>query len=300
MIKKNDITGFKCSLCGSTRLISESTWDSSHIKKLYKSQYNFNAENYFPEKHFSTYRCIDCDLRSHHPAKCGTGEFYDHMQQFEFYYETEKPEYSYAIDKLIETKGTKILDIGCGEGNYLKKIKDTFLVRAAEYSEKSKRKLADAGIVMDEENDKYDFIVSFQVLEHVENTHEFIEFAVNKLNLGGHLLITVPNFDSRYSKESFSLLDYPPHHMTQWSKASIYNIAELFNLKLVDYYTEPLRIEHYYGLIKGRRDRIANKGIKGKIQKFSTLLLDSFFAPYFFDQVNYPGLTHGALYKKDE
>lgn len=81
--------------------------------------------------------------------------------------------------------------------------------------EDSIQKMIEKGIELDQPDDQYDFVCNFQVLEHVPDAYDFIKIMVDKLKPGGHLLITVPNSDSKYYTERFGALDYPPHHMTQ-------------------------------------------------------------------------------------
>ena len=89
-----------------------------------------------------------------------------------------------------------MLDVGCGRGAFLKKIHKTFDVKGFEKNPDAIGQLAKEGIEFDTGEDKYDFIVSFQALEHVENPKVFLEDAFGKLNAGGYLLVTVPNSNS--------------------------------------------------------------------------------------------------------
>lgn len=289
---------FVCPLCESGRSFIKTKWKSSKIVELYQKHYQFDATEYFPEDEFSTYLCAECGLQTHYPAKPGNSEFYDHMQQFSFYYENEKPEYNYALEVLLRENPKHVLEVGCGEGHFLNKIEKAFKVKGSEYSEKSIKKLIEKGIEFDSDQDSYDFILTFQVLEHVEDPKTFLRTIISKLEAGGCILITVPNNDSKLMQERFGLLDYPPHHMTQWTRKALENISSLYGLEIIEYYEEPIRFDHYMGLIKGRRNTIFTKSLKGKIKNRLSSLFDPILAPYLYDQIHYPGMTHGILLKK--
>ena len=292
-------TTIECPLCSSNRYIEIEKFRSKLITDFYNKHYNMDVSNYFPSNEFTTYLCADCGLRHHSPAIPGNSDYYNHMQTLDFYYEKNKPEFSYAIKKLMEIKPESLLEIGCGEGHFLAKIKNAFNVKGAELTEDSITKMKEKGIRLDQPHDLYAFVCNFQVLEHVPDVYNFIKLMVDKLKPGGHLLITVPNNDSKYCTEQFGVLDYPPHHMTQWTKQSLYHIAEIFPLETIEYYEEPHRLTHYQGLIKGRRQQLlTSKGFKGKIMKALALVLDPVMSPYMLDHIDYCGMTHGMLFKK--
>ena len=205
------------------------------------------------------------------------------------------------IEKYRRFFQTSVLEIGCGDGRFLKKICRLFPVRAREYNEKALKKLAQMGIPLDEEGMKYDFVMAFQVLEHVEDVKGFLDLCVEKLNDGGYLLITVPNNDSKYINEVDVILDHPPHHATQWPKAALYEVARIYSLDVEEYYVDPLRFEHYRAIIDSRRRTLPLGDLfeqSGGVFRHLVSAIDRVLAPYFYDLVSYPGHTHGCLYKK--
>ena len=294
------MTDSACPMCGSTRSIKIIEHDSSFLAQFYEDLYKVDVTRFLPEPVVGTYRCTDCDLKVHRPALPGDSNFYDEMQKFPFYYEESKPEFTYAVNQVLKMNPASILEMGCGSGKFLKKISTAFNVKGSEHSQKSIEILQQTGISLDTPSDTYDFICSFQVLEHVEDVNGFLTTATEKLHDGGHLLVTVPNNDSKYYQERFGILDYPPHHLTQWSRKALYSIADIFGLTVVEYYEEPLRIEHYQALIKSRRKSISKGKIKTLVAKIAGIILDGVITPYMIDMVNYPGHTHGILLRKDQ
>lgn len=136
------------------------------------------------------------------------------MSNENYYYSNEK--YSAFLDnqkiedfkKVVDTisKYTKesdyILDLGCGAGNLLKSIsgrKNKFGVEISNTSiEKAKRKnlncVAYDGKKIPFENNQFNLVVSYNVLEHVDNVNLFLSESLRVLKKGGYLILVCPNF----------------------------------------------------------------------------------------------------------
>ena len=280
-----------CKFCGSEKTVKIQTTEVKTIKKFYK----INIDRFFTSNNFDLYRCLNCDLRMYHNVIPGDSAFYDYIQNTALYYEEDKKEFEYAISKIQQINPTTILEIGAGAGFFLEKLLDGFDIRASEFSEKSKLILKQKNISLDEDGLMYDFICSFQVFEHVDDLNKILEFCNNKLNSNGYLLISVPNEDSAYNKEIFNWLNYPPHHTYRFSKQSLYNIAKIINYQVTDYWSEPLRIEHFKTLVRERRNKVISgfSFVKKILSIFDFLLL-----PYFYQPNASIGHTHAILLKK--
>ena len=116
----------------------------------------------------------------------------------------------------------------------------------------------------------------------------------------------MPNHDSPYFQETFDFLDYPPHHMTQWSKQALLNLANIMGYTLIEYCEEKIRIEHYDYLIKSRRLKITVQNgngllrkLKRKIIDIATMTSDKILLPYMLDDTKILGHTHGVLLQKN-
>lgn len=281
----------KCKFCGSEKTVKVQTIEVNTIKKYYK----INIDRFFTSNNFHLYRCLNCDLRMYQNIIPGDSAYYDYIQDTTLYYERDKNEFEYAISKIQDKSPDSILEIGAGAGYFLEKLSGGFNVRASEFSERSKSLLKLKNISLDEEGMTYDFICSFQVFEHVEDLNKILQFCNNKLNNNGYLLISVPNEDSAYNKEIFNWLNHPPHHVFRFSKQSLYNIAKIINYQVIDYWSEPLRIEHFKSIIRERR----NKTINGfSIVKKMFSFFDFLLLPYYYQPDNYIGHTHAILLKK--
>lgn len=109
-----------------------------------------------------------------------------------------------------------------------------------------------------------DAVCSFQVLEHVSNPKDFINWSLQMLKLGGKLIFCVPNTES-FLKYQYNLLDMPPHHMLQWSKHSFKAIEKLFPVKLEKVIYEPLATYHVLDYIMAYSSYFCSKSTSGKI-----------------------------------
>ncbi|MBN2964468.1 class I SAM-dependent methyltransferase [Sulfurospirillum sp. T05] len=280
----------KCKMCKSTRIVRLEVVESIHIKEKYK----FDVARFFQQEKFDLLKCLDCDLKFFNKVVSGDSLFYDLLQENEFYYEKEKAEFDFALSKIAHLNPKKILEIGAGKGCFVEKIKDYYDVRVSEFSKKSIDFLEKNNVTFDSSNDTYDFICAFQVLEHVERLDIFLEFIDSKLEDNGYLLLSVPNNDSEYFKNVFDALDYPPHHMYQFSRKALHSIGVKLHYSVEDYWTEPLRIEHYFSIIKSKRLKLM-KAHPIKRNFFS--LFDYLLAPYFYDKSQI-GHTHAILFQK--
>lgn len=241
----------KCPLCESGRYIVKEKIKTERLIKDYMSIMNI-SDHFNKIEEISLNECTECGLVYFYPGIEGKDLFYRKLSEQPYYYMSDKSEFDYAIQKLIEINPKTILEIGSGIGLFLDKIRNAFNVSAIETSSKAIEVLNEKGIKLDDGNSQYDFIVAFQVVEHIADVKSFLTSILSKLKLNGHLLLTMPNSESEYMKEVYQILDYPPHHITRWNKKSLESMAKLFNLDVIDYYEEPIADIHYHQLIMKR------------------------------------------------
>lgn len=125
------------------------------------------------------------------------------------------------VNKNSSTKGT-ILDIGCGTGYFLQSCKeDGWKIQGME-PDNSARTLAEKNtgqkihtnlFELKEEN-QFDIITLWHVLEHVHKLNESIQHIHKLLKPNGTLIVAVPNlnsYDSIIYKEFWAAYDVPRH-----------------------------------------------------------------------------------------
>ncbi|MEX2379719.1 MAG: class I SAM-dependent methyltransferase [Vicingaceae bacterium] len=157
------------------------------------------------------------------------------------------------IKRLVE--GKKLLDIGCGTGEFLKVCKDNgYDVKGIEPSESAK-KFAVENYKLDvysEEKIKefspnsFDLITMWHVLEHVYHLKARVEEAQKLIVKNGVLIVAVPNhnsYDAEYYKEHWAAYDVP-RHLYHFSPTDIKNLFEPNGFELED--VLPMKFDSYY------------------------------------------------------
>ena len=80
----------------------------------------------------------------------------------------------------------------------------------------------------------FDALIMLEVLEHVPRPRELIEKAQRLLRPGGTLLLTTPNRHRVFAVVKRTLgrrqssTDYPPHHLTRWSRKALRYLLEQY------------------------------------------------------------------------
>jgi SAM-dependent methyltransferase len=256
------------------------------ITNLYR-EFNLNITHFFNSlKEIELYECESTGYQFFYPFNTmGDSAFYEQLQQYEWYYMPWKWEHEIAVQYLSEN--SRVLEIGCAHGAFIKRINELFNLDYStglelnqttriENDKWSIENLLIQDYVKNHQNE-FDFVCSFQVLEHIADVNSFIHASVQSLKKGGKLLISVPNNDS-FLKYSDIALNLPPHHMGLWGERSLISLTNLFPLNLVkihieklqDYHIEPYIDAYYY---KGSSNVIqrTKKRIHKKIGKYEKI-----------------------------
>ncbi|UYZ57457.1 class I SAM-dependent methyltransferase [Hymenobacter latericus] len=201
---------------------------------------------------FGLYRCNDTDLLFFDPKFEGSEYIYKSLHDgFEWYYVEDKWEYDIAISEIEKDK--YCLEIGCGSGAFIKKaIQKGINIVGLETNSDAVFKAQKAGLpiylgsvedAIVKLNNRPDYVLAFQVLEHIAEPYEFIKMMIDSLAPKGRLVICVPNADSFYKYDN-NVLDMPPHHQTRWSYSVFKKLESIFPVKLISAKYEPLNHWH--------------------------------------------------------
>jgi SAM-dependent methyltransferases len=220
------------------------------FKETYVSPYN-NQE-------YKRYECPNCDVHWWEPLKI-IPEFYE-CEVFEGYIAfheglgTRLGEHHKAFFKHFPSNVRgKLLDVGCGDGRFLKYAKaQGFEVWGIDFDKKSvenvKRNLGiDTVFAMSleefyeyakERGLKFDVITFFEVLEHQDKPREFLEMVKGLLKEGGYIAGSVPNRECLFAEIDWKYFrtDYPPHHFLRFSKSSLEKALNFSGFKDVEVY----------------------------------------------------------------
>jgi 2-polyprenyl-3-methyl-5-hydroxy-6-metoxy-1,4-benzoquinol methylase len=135
-------------------------------------------------------------------------------------------------DKKIGT----LLEIGCGNGSNLKtfsELKPDWELVGTEFDARHQvkiEKIKNTSFFLGnfiEINKKFDLIVCYHVLEHIDDPQEFLVNCASKLSIDGRMLIQVPDIE----KNSFDL--FVADHCSHFSLESLNKLAIKSNLKIL-------------------------------------------------------------------
>jgi 2-polyprenyl-3-methyl-5-hydroxy-6-metoxy-1,4-benzoquinol methylase len=173
------------------------------------------------------------------------------------------------------TKATRLLDYGCGTGEFLKFMKNQgYQVNGIEPSEVAREKasallMQPVASSLQNTADNYDTITLWHVLEHIPDLNEKFESLSAKLNKNGLLIIAVPNvnaWESHHYKSFWAAFD-TPRHLWHFSQKSISTLLTKHRLKLVD--TIPMKLDAYYISLLSEQYKHQNKQhLVGMIRAF--------------------------------
>lgn len=268
-------------LYNNSKLVSK--YASSKIIDKYKEVYGFDVSRFFDGiSEVQLRKEITTGYLFFYPFNLdGDAEFYKELQKIPWYYADWKWEFDIALD-LIQ-KDSRVVEVGCGKGAFLNRLKEKCECIGLELNDEAEAKDYNVTILNNtiEEfavnaSQEYDWVISFQVLEHIADIHSFIIHSLKILKKGGKLLIAVPNNQAKFFNSTnidfkdqeylkALLLNMPPHHMGKWDLNVFRKIQKIYNLELVFYKmqkAQPWRKELNKVLIHQRY-----KGIFKKIAK---------------------------------
>ena len=159
----------------------------------------------------------------------------------------------YQKVKLIKRLSTqrKILDFGCGTGEFLLQCKKNhFDVTGFEPNPTARMQAEAKGIPtisqLKQLKGQFDIITAWHVIEHVSELKKTIKVLKKKLTDQGLLIIALPNlqsYDARYYKEYWAAYDVP-RHLYHFSQESFGTLLAKTKLKLQD--TIPMYFDAFY------------------------------------------------------
>ncbi len=215
--------------------------------------------------------CPRCRLQFFPPTGAGSAELYEQLCRFPWYYMPDKWEHAMAVADV--RSGDRVLEVGCGAGAFLRRLRTAgWDASGLELNPLAVAQAQAAGLPVSAEMigdvaaarpEAYDFVCSFQVLEHVADPFDFIDQQVRVLKPGGRLAIGVPNQDS-YIKHEDNLLNLPPHHISRWSARSLQNLTKVFPLSEHRMATEPLQKYHISGYARVMMEPLRRFALPGR------------------------------------
>jgi 2-polyprenyl-3-methyl-5-hydroxy-6-metoxy-1,4-benzoquinol methylase len=158
------------------------------------------------------------------------------------------------IDETSIVKGS-LLDIGCGTGAFLNTMKGKGWQVQGMEPEEDARKLAkqlyglsiDEPTAINELNDQsFDAITLWHVLEHVHHLHEYVEQLKRLLKPQGKLFIAVPNYQSKDAaayRLYWAAYDVP-RHLYHFSPKAVNVLMQQYGLRIEK--EKPMWFDSFY------------------------------------------------------
>ncbi|MFC3973130.1 class I SAM-dependent methyltransferase [Maribacter confluentis] len=183
----------------------------------------------------------------------------------------------YTLNKKIkfisqyQNESKTLLDIGTGTGDFLNEAKrKNWTTTGIEINPIARQKAQSKDLEIFKSiehlgDKKYNLITLWHVLEHLPNLEEQIEKLDNLLEVGGTLIIAVPNYksyDAKYYKHHWAAFDVP-RHLWHFSKNSIKILFKKkgLNIKKIT----PMYFDSYYVSI------LSEKYKNGKTNYFNAM-----------------------------
>lgn len=164
----------------------------------------------------------------------------------------------YTLNKKVQlinhytNQEKKLLDIGCGTGEFLIHAKNkNWKTVGVELNDQARQKASNKKIdtfksLDNLNNQKFDVITLWHVLEHLPNLEDQILKIKSLLEKNGTLIIAVPNYksyDAKYYKQYWAAYD-TPRHLWHFSQKAIKTIFAEKNFIVID--TLPMYFDSYY------------------------------------------------------
>lgn len=231
-----------CPICG-----------SKHSKtELELNDYFLTKEKFFINE------CKNCGFRytNPQPFESQMGRYYDSKEYIS--HNSAKKSlvgFLYRFVRSFSIKGKykvikkrihsgRILDYGCGEGEFLNYCKKQgWNCVGVEINENARKIALEKGLKVETperfysfEEEQFDVITLWHVLEHVYDLNKFIEQAKKSLKRDGFAVIALPNFnsyDAQYYKKYWAAYDVP-RHLWHFSQQNIETFMLDHGFKMVE------------------------------------------------------------------
>ncbi|MCL4497647.1 MAG: class I SAM-dependent methyltransferase [Deltaproteobacteria bacterium] len=263
----NSMEYIKCSICG------------SESKFLFKTK-NTHGANRITEDEFSLFKCQDCGLIFVNPRPIKS----EIIKYYNFNYYLPENKFKSKIEKVLVNllllskkkliskfkKSGRILDIGCGKGDFLNIMSsdkwETYGIEpnSSGYDLTNNLNYNNNNIFNSElhdckfPNNYFDVITMWHVFEHIYEPKKELEEINRILKNNGLLILTVPNAKSlgfRIAKQNWFHLDAPRHlfHYEPNTIAKLFPDALGLHIITIKYLQLDFPLDLYHSLLSDKK-----------------------------------------------
>jgi 2-polyprenyl-3-methyl-5-hydroxy-6-metoxy-1,4-benzoquinol methylase len=142
---------------------------------------------------------------------------------------------------IIKGNCKSVLEIGSGiglVGSYVKVKAPQIAYKGIELDKEAFLKSQELGLdtyngdftIMQNFEESFDVIMLWEVVEHLQDLKQFLDLAYAKLNHGGTLILSTPNYDKiknyPHGKKDTLYQNEPPIHLNFFTKSNLGNVME--------------------------------------------------------------------------
>lgn len=229
----------KCPICRTENVNIVMDYHRTDIIKRYHHLYKEVPDN-IEIVDYTIYRCADCQLVFSNPMQGGSQSFYSWITAHENYYPTkEKPRWEWGIIRsyLQDNNVNSLLEVGCGTGEFLDYVKaksnarmvglDTTIASCDVCKSKGHEVFAEPlERYVVNHKEKFDIIVAFHLLEHVEKPLDLVSDMMLLLDKGGKCMLSFPYSAVDVETCFTTANNMPPHHLTRWTYSAIETLVK--------------------------------------------------------------------------
>jgi 2-polyprenyl-3-methyl-5-hydroxy-6-metoxy-1,4-benzoquinol methylase len=217
---------------------------------IYRKNYGVDVSRFFTQDRIELLPKAPHGYFQFEPSLPGDSQFYNELMDKRGY-SPEKAEFRQAAEWIAETDS--VLDVGSGPGQFSVHCKgqykgvDTNPGAVAE-AKRHGRNVAQEQLE-DQPAETFDVVAAFQVLEHVPDPEQFFAELARCVAPGGKLIVSTPDLEGPMGHAVNTDLNYPPHHLTWWSAASLQSLFRANGFVPEVAWKEPIQRGHFWLLI---------------------------------------------------
>lgn len=200
------------------------------------------------EDKFSLYQCSKCQVQFWLPLKNPGVRWYEENSGYGIR-NVIWPKISRGYHKkFLElyknfSKNTKILDLGCGTGEFINELqkrgcqvwgvdfdKEAIKIAKEHFGLENVFSISFKDFFQKRDLPKFDIICFFEVIEHLDNPLKFIQNVKNLLRSNGKIVLSTPCRERMLL--NLNSWDFPLRHFTRWDKEAISNLFQRYNFDI--------------------------------------------------------------------
>jgi SAM-dependent methyltransferase len=205
---------------------------------------------------YECFACRFCDLHFWNPREMPDARWYERVYSGRNVKLLPlEPGHKYFLTDPAVPRDGKLLDVGCGTGNFLAAAKKAgYDVSGTELDRDAARFAKDqVGLsrifslpilefVQQYPDKTFDVVTFFEVLEHQATPAAFLEGVRCCVRPRGYIALSVPNRERWLTAPD--VLDYPPNHFSRWNVKALKNFLRAHGFEIVSVREQPAGLTH--------------------------------------------------------